>query len=62
MLDNSRFEPKSAVEMNLVYINVYDNGQSYTEDEHRDWLQEAGFEDLNFNFKEFTITARKKDA
>ena len=60
MLDNSRLSPKSAVEWNLVFINVYENGQSYTEDEHRDWLREAGFEDLNFRSEEFTITARKK--
>ena len=60
MLENSRLSPKSAVEWNLVFINTYDNGQSYTEDEHRDWLIEAGFEDLNFRYEEFTITARKK--
>ena len=60
MLDNSRLSPKSAVEWNLVFINVYENGQSYTEDEHRDWLRESGFEDLNFRAEEFTITARKK--
>jgi SAM-dependent methyltransferase len=60
MLENSRLSPKSAVEWNLVYTNTYDNGQSYTEDEHRDWLIEAGFEDLNFRYEEFTITARKR--
>jgi hypothetical protein len=60
MLENSRLSPKSAVEWNLVYINTYDNGQSYTEDEYRDWLGEAGFEDINFRLEEFTITARKR--
>ena len=60
MLENSRLSPKSSVEWNLVYINTYDNGQSYTEDEHRDWLREAGFEDINFRLEEFTITARKQ--
>ncbi len=60
MLENSRLSPKSAVEWNLVFINTYDNGQSYTEDEHRDWLIEAGFEDLNFRYEEFTIMARKQ--
>jgi hypothetical protein len=60
MLENSRLLPKSSVEWNLVFINVYDNGQSYTEDEHRDWLREAGFEDLKFRLEEFTITARKR--
>lgn len=60
MLENSRLSPKTAVEWNLVFINTYDNGQSYTEDEHRDWLREAGFEEINFRFEEFTITARKQ--
>jgi len=60
MLENSRLSPKTAVEWNLVFINTYDNGQSHTEDEHRDWLREAGFEDLNFRYEEFTITARKQ--
>jgi 2-polyprenyl-3-methyl-5-hydroxy-6-metoxy-1,4-benzoquinol methylase len=60
MLENSRLSPKTAVEWNLVFINTYDNGQSYTEDEHRDWLREAGFEDLTFKYDEFTITARKR--
>ena len=60
MLDNSRLAPKSAVEWNLVFINTYDNGQSYTEDEHSDWLGEAGFKDINFRLEEYTITARKR--
>ncbi len=60
MLENSRVSPRSAVEWNLVFTNTYDHGQSYTEDEHRGWLKEAGFEDLNFSYEEFTITARKQ--
>ena len=60
MLENSRVSPKTAVEWNLVFINTYENGQSYTEDEYREWLKEAGFEDLNFRYEEFTITARKQ--
>ena len=60
MLENSRLSPKSSAEWNLVYINTYDNGQSYTKDEHRDWLREAGFEDIDFRLEEFTITARKQ--
>jgi SAM-dependent methyltransferase len=59
MLKNSRLEPVSAVEWNLVFINTYDGGQSYTEDEFRDWLGRAGFEDLSFRYEDFTITARK---
>ena len=59
MLDNSRLSPKAAVEFNLVFINVYEHGQSYTEDEYRKWLKKAGFVDVNIQLDEFTITARK---
>jgi SAM-dependent methyltransferase len=59
MLENSRLAPRSAVEWNLVFINTYDGGQSYTEDEYRAWPAETGFEDLSFSYEEFTITARK---
>jgi len=59
MLENSRLSPKPAVEQNLIFINTYDDGQSYTEEEHRDWLSNAGFEDQNFRYDELTITARK---
>ena len=31
---------------NLVYLNIYDEGQACTEREHRDWLTEAGFADF----------------
>jgi ubiquinone/menaquinone biosynthesis C-methylase UbiE len=60
MLENSRLSPKTAVEWNLVFINTYDDGQSFTKKEHREWLEEAGFEDINFKLDEFTITARKQ--
>ncbi len=43
IIDNSRTSPQKLVGFNLVYINVYDEGQAYTEQEHKDWLQEAGF-------------------
>jgi len=59
MLDNSRLSPKAAVEFNLVFINTYDSGQSYTENEFTDWLNAAGFMDLDFRYNEFTIKARK---
>ena len=32
---------------NLIYLNVYDAGQAYTESEHTHWLDEAGFEDIS---------------
>jgi ubiquinone/menaquinone biosynthesis C-methylase UbiE len=43
IIDNSRTSPQKLVGFNLVYINVYDDGQAYTEQEHKDWLEEAGF-------------------
>lgn len=62
IIDNSRISPQKLVAFNLVFINVYEEGQAYTEQEHKDWLEEAGFD----NFKRIVlpdlssiITARK---
>lgn len=46
MVDDSGISPLGAVMRNLVYLNIYDEGQAYTEKEHREWLAEAGFEDF----------------
>jgi len=43
VLDDSRLAPANAVGINLVFLSIYDGGQSYTEAEHRAWLSEAGF-------------------
>jgi hypothetical protein len=43
MLDNSRLSPPETVVGNLFFLNVFDEGQAYTEQEHRDWLADAGF-------------------
>ncbi|UCD22622.1 MAG: 16S rRNA methyltransferase, partial [Chloroflexota bacterium] len=63
IIDDSRTSPPEKVGINLVFVNLYDDGQAYTEQEHRDWLTEAGFE----NFKRIRlsegrsiISARKK--
>jgi ubiquinone/menaquinone biosynthesis C-methylase UbiE len=61
MLENSRLSPRAAVDINLVLINVYDDGQSYTEDEYRAWLEDAGFESITFKYDELTIRAQKRD-
>lgn len=45
-LDDSRLTPPESVVFNLVFISIYDGGQAYTEQEHRDWLTEAGFVDF----------------
>jgi len=59
ILKDSRLSPPAAVGINLVLINVYDHGQSYTESEHRGWMEEAGFNKINFDYSEFIISARK---
>jgi predicted O-methyltransferase YrrM len=46
VVDDSGISPIEAVMRNLIYLNTYDEGQAYTEKEHREWLQEAGFEDF----------------
>ncbi len=46
VLDDSRLSPPETVAFNLVFINVYDKGQAYTEHEYRAWLTEAGFIDI----------------
>jgi SAM-dependent methyltransferase len=46
MLDDSRVSPHIMVGYNLVLLNGYKDGQAYTEQEHYDWLAEAGFVDF----------------
>jgi hypothetical protein len=46
ILDDSRTSPLEAVGMNLNFINNLDAGESYTEQEYREWLSEAGFVDI----------------
>jgi len=44
IIDNSRTSPPELASFNIVFVNVYDEGQAYTEQEHKEWLEEAGFE------------------
>jgi methylase of polypeptide subunit release factors len=46
ILDDSHTSPLEAVGFNLNFINTFDAGESYTEHEHREWLSEAGFVDI----------------
>ena len=46
IVDDSGVSPLGSVMRNLIYLNIYDEGQAYTEREHREWLKEAGFEDF----------------
>jgi hypothetical protein len=50
VLDDARLSPASAVGMNLVFLSLYNDGQSYTETEHRSWLEAAGFNDISVLF------------
>ena len=43
ILDNSRISPRGAAITNTIFINIYDEGQAYTEDEYQDWITAAGF-------------------
>lgn len=44
--DDSRLSPKFPVGMNLSFLNMFDDGQAYTESEYRNWLTQAGFVDV----------------
>ena len=46
VLDDSRLTPAEMATVNLFFINVFDGGQAFTEGEHRTWLTEAGFENI----------------
>jgi SAM-dependent methyltransferase len=43
VLDDSRLSPVEPMLSNLLYVNIFDEGQAYTEHEYRDWLTDAGF-------------------
>jgi hypothetical protein len=58
ILDDSRLSPPEAVVHNLVFVNLYDDGQAYTKREYEEWLLDAGFEDVTYP-EDFLINARK---
>lgn len=63
VLDDDRAGPEETVGFNLVFLNVYDEGQAYTEGEYRQWLAEAGFEGVQRETQSdgtSIITARKR--
>lgn len=43
VLDDSRLSPPETVGFNLVFLNLYEHGQAYTEGQHRAWLEAADF-------------------
>ncbi len=62
IVDDSGVSPLGAVMRNLIYLNIYDEGQAYTEQEHREWLREAGFDDFERKIlpDEFSFVRAKK--
>ena len=45
VVDDSRITPPSATGINLAFLNLFEEGEAYTETEYRQWLGEAGFVD-----------------
>lgn len=43
ILDDSRLSPPEAAAFNIVFLNLYEEGQAHTESEYRAWLEAAGF-------------------
>ena len=46
MLEDSRLEPRAALNFDIVFLNVYDGGRAHTVGEQREWLVAAGFSDV----------------
>jgi cyclopropane fatty-acyl-phospholipid synthase-like methyltransferase len=64
ILEDSRLAPPDTVTINLVFLNVYDDGQAYTAGEYTAWMTAAGFADVKIAFDALPgaglITARKR--
>jgi 2-hydroxy-4-(methylsulfanyl)butanoate S-methyltransferase len=50
VLEDNRLAPAAAVRLNLGFLSIYDAGQAYTEGEHRSWLAQAGFTDVEVHY------------
>jgi len=50
VLEDSRLAPAAAVGMNLTFLSIYDEGQAYTEREHRTWLADSGFAEVEVQY------------
>ena len=48
VLEDSRLSPPAAVNFDLVFLNIYDDGAAHTKSAHRSWLEAAGFNDITF--------------
>lgn len=43
IVDDTRVSPEGVALFNLVFLGFYPDGRSFTEAEHRSWLEDAGF-------------------
>jgi len=46
ILDDSYKSPLEAVGFNLTFLNLFEAGESYSEQKYREWLTDAGFTDI----------------
>lgn len=46
VLDDSHLAPSPALDLDIVFLNIYQDGAAFTESEYRSWLEAAGFEDI----------------
>lgn len=63
ILDDSMVSPMAALRFGLSALNRWDEGQAFTDREHREWLTDAGFENITREVLpegESVITARKR--
>ena len=51
VVDDSGTAPAEAVGMNLAFLSIYDEGQAHSEREHRAWLADAGFADIEVHYR-----------
>ncbi len=43
MLEDSRLSPRTALNFDIVFLNIYDDGAAYTIGDQQSWLEAAGF-------------------
>ena len=46
VLNDDRRTPPETAAYNLVFLNIYDEGEAYTESEYKTWLEAAGFKNF----------------
>lgn len=54
ILNNDRLSPKESVAFSLIFLNTYEEGGTFTEEEHRQWLESSGFENIRLTHNAFS--------